>query len=81
MVEENSQQWPYPPYAILNYGEVAAITGRPESTHRYLRMKGEGPRSFKLGRAVRFKAQDVYDWIEAQRAQGVGYAASEGEAS
>lgn len=59
------------------YADVAAYTGIPEGTLRYMRSRGEGPRSFKLGRAVRFDPEDVAAWVESQRAQGVGYAAEE----
>lgn len=60
-----------------NYDNVAEYTGLPASTLRYMRMKGEGPRSYKLGRAVRFDPADVIAWCEAQRAEGVGYAADQ----
>lgn len=64
-----------------SYQDVANYTGLPASTIRYLRMKSEGPRSYKLGRAVRFDPADVIAWCEAQREAGVGYAADEKESA
>lgn len=55
------------------YNEVSEVTGLPIGTLRYMRHRGEGPRSYKLGRSVRFAPEDVLAWIEAQKAEGVGY--------
>ncbi|MFE3051572.1 helix-turn-helix transcriptional regulator [Nocardia sp. NPDC059239] len=52
---------------LLTYIEVAEMTRLTVGTLRYLRHEGRGPRSFKLGRQVRYSRQDVLDWIAAQR--------------
>ena len=54
------------------YREVAEVTGLPIGTLKYMRHKGEGPRSYKLGRAVRYDPSDVLAWIQHQRSEGVG---------
>lgn len=52
----------------LNENEVSAATGIAPGTLRYWRHCGIGPRSFKLGRLVRYDPQDVQDWIDSQKA-------------
>jgi hypothetical protein len=42
--------------------------GIPEGTWRWWRHRGEGPRSFKLGRTVFYADHDVVEWIESQKA-------------
>jgi predicted DNA-binding transcriptional regulator AlpA len=53
---------------LLRMREVSALTTVPVETLRFWRQKGEGPRSFKLGKNVVYLASDVEAWIEAQRA-------------
>lgn len=47
--------------------ELVDEYGIPEGTWRWWRYRGEGPRSFKLGRTVFYDAADVAAWIEAQK--------------
>ena len=54
--------------------EVSVARGIPESTLRYYRARGEGPKSWKLGRRVVYFEDDVDAWIEAQYAKAVGEA-------
>lgn len=42
--------------------------GIPEATWRWWRHRGEGPRSFRLGRTVFYDEADVADWVAAQKA-------------
>ncbi|HYZ08251.1 MAG TPA: helix-turn-helix domain-containing protein [Pseudonocardiaceae bacterium] len=57
---------------ILTLPEVAELTRRPVATLRYWRHRGEGPRSFKLGRAVVYDEADVLEWLDKQRAKDQG---------
>ena len=51
---------------ILTYEDLATITGLTVGTLRYLRRQGRAPKSFKIGRQVRFHERDVADWLERQ---------------
>ena len=51
---------------LLLMPEVAEETRTPIDTLRYWRHVGEGPPSFKLGRRVMYRAEDVAKWIEEQ---------------
>jgi predicted DNA-binding transcriptional regulator AlpA len=63
---------------LLTISEVAAILRAPVATMRYWRHLGTGPRSFRLGRRVVYRAGDLQEWIDAQaRASNSGTAAGE----
>ena len=63
---------------LLTISEVAAILRAPVATMRYWRHLGTGPRSFRLGRRVVYRAGDLQEWIDAQaRASNSGTAACE----
>ena len=63
---------------LLTISEVAAIVRAPVATMRYWRHLGTGPRSFRLGRRVVYRAGDLQAWIDAQsRASNSGTAAGE----
>lgn len=51
---------------ILNTPEVAVLTRTPAETLRYWRHIGKGPRSFKVGRRVLYKREDVQEWFDRQ---------------
>jgi predicted DNA-binding transcriptional regulator AlpA len=51
---------------LLTIAEVAAIVRAPVATLRYWRHLGTGPRSFRVGRGVRYWRTDVTAWLEAQ---------------
>lgn len=53
--------------APLGIPEVAAMTGVPDATLRYWRHVGTGPRSYKIGRRVRYDLADVVAWLDEQR--------------
>jgi predicted DNA-binding transcriptional regulator AlpA len=44
--------------------QLAAYIGKSEAWCERARWEGEGPRFFKLGRHVRYKAEDVLSWID-----------------
>jgi len=63
---------------LLTISEVAAIVRAPLATLRYWRHLGTGPRSFRLGRRVVYRARDLRAWIDAQAdASDAAAAASE----
>ncbi len=51
---------------LLTLTEVAAIVRAPIATLRYWRHLGTGPRSFRLGRRVVYRASDLQTWITSQ---------------
>lgn len=53
---------------LLKIDEVSARYGVPEATLRYWRHKGEGPKSFRLGRRVVYRLDDCEAWLEQQYA-------------
>lgn len=53
---------------LLRTAEVAAMTGVPVGTLRYWRHRGEGPKSFRLGRRVAYFEDEVIAWVESQAA-------------
>ena len=63
---------------LLTISEVDAIVRAPIATLRYWRHLGTGPRSFRLGRRVVYRAGDLRAWIDAQAdASDAAAAASE----
>lgn len=55
-----------PDDALLTVDEVAAYCRTSPSTVRHWRLTGKGPRSYKVGRRVLYKAPEVHAWVEAQ---------------
>ena len=55
---------------LLTITEAAAIVRAPVATLRYWRHVGTGPRSFRLGKRVVYKAEDVRAWIDEQSDRG-----------
>jgi excisionase family DNA binding protein len=56
------------PY-LLTITEAADLVRAPVATLRYWRHLGTGPRSFRLGRRVLYRRDDLHDWIAQQRAE------------
>lgn len=52
---------------ILTLEEAHARTGISVETFRYWRKRGEGPKTFRLGRRVVIDETDLESWIEACR--------------
>lgn len=48
---------------LLTLGEAAALMRTAEATLRYWRHCGTGPRSFKVGRRVMYRRQDVEQFL------------------
>ena len=59
-----------PPAELLTIAEAALLLRAPVATLRYWRHLGTGPRSFRLGRRVLYRRDDLHTWIYAQRQQG-----------
>ena len=57
---------------LLTIAEAAELLRAPVATLRYWRHLGTGPRSFRLGRRVLYRRDDLLAWIDAQRQQGGG---------
>jgi excisionase family DNA binding protein len=54
---------------LLTIAEAADLLRAPVATLRYWRHLGTGPRSFRLGRRVLYRRDDLYAWINHQRAE------------
>ena len=61
---------------LLTLAETATIVRVPEATLRYWRHLGEGPHSFRIGRAVRYWRSEVFAWLEAESERNTSCAAS-----
>ena len=55
---------------ILILDEVADLTRTSPNTLRFWRHQGTGPHSFKLGRRVVYREEDVLAWMQAQYEAG-----------
>lgn len=55
---------------LLTTAEVAAMVRAPQSTVRFWRHQGTGPRGFRVGRRVVYKVEDVQSWLDKQYAAG-----------
>ena len=53
---------------LLTLQEVANVVRVPVATLRYWRHLGTGPRSFRIGRSVRYWRTEVYMWLDSQSA-------------
>ena len=56
---------------LLTITEAAELLRAPVATLRYWRHLGTGPRSFRLGRRVLYRSDDLRIWIDARRDDGV----------
>ena len=54
---------------LLTITEAADLLRAPVATLRYWRHLGTGPRSFRLGRRVLYRRDDLHNWIAQQRAE------------
>lgn len=50
---------------LLNQQQLAEYLGKSTAWCEGARHKGEGPPYLKLGRHVRYKAEDVLEWMNA----------------
>ena len=59
------------PPELLTITEAADMLRTPVATLRYWRHQGIGPRSFRLGRRLLYRRDDVHAWIDAKRENAV----------
>ena len=52
--------------SLMSLGDVADYLGVPVRTVYSWRATGKGPRGFRVGKYVRYKASDVDAWLERQ---------------
>ncbi len=57
---------------LLTIGEVAAYLDVPVETLRKWRAQRQGPKAIKLGRHLRYRPEDVDQWVTEQEANGDG---------
>jgi predicted DNA-binding transcriptional regulator AlpA len=50
---------------LLDYSELSRITRKSVVTLRRYKMLGIGPRHIQIGRNVRFRREDVIEWLES----------------
>ena len=55
---------------LLTITEAADVLRAPVATLRYWRHLGTGPRSFRIGRRVLYRRDDLHAWIDVQHRQG-----------
>jgi hypothetical protein len=60
---------------LFTITEAAELLRAPVATLRYWRHLGTGPRSFRLGRRVLYRSDDLRSWIDAQHDDQVSPAA------
>ena len=61
-----SPETPHAGDELMTMQEVADIVRVPVATLRYWRHLGTGPRSFRIGRSVRYLHTEVVHWLEEQ---------------
>jgi len=54
---------------LLTITEAADLLRAPVATLRYWRHLGTGPASFRLGRRVLYRREDLHAWIDAKAAR------------
>lgn len=54
---------------VFSIDELAKAFGVSRSTLFRLRKSGKGPKSIRIGRSVRYLAEDVIAWAKAQNIQ------------
>jgi len=56
---------------LLGIPEASELLGIPQATLRWYRTQGLGPKSFKVGRRVRYRHGDCVSWLQAQESNSV----------
>jgi excisionase family DNA binding protein len=52
---------------MLSPEDLAAYLAVPLATVYRWRSRGDGPASYRVGRHVRYKLQDIEDWLQGRR--------------
>lgn len=50
--------------SLLNERDIARITGMSLASVRRWRLRRQGPRFLKIGSAVRYRIEDVTEWLQ-----------------
>jgi len=58
--------------SLLNEHDVARLIALSVASVRRWRLLGQGPKFLKIGSAVRYRQEDVLDWLESRPAGGKG---------
>lgn len=58
-----------PPERLLTVDQLAEALGVPKATVYKWTHEGTAPRSYKVGRHLRFKADDVATWLESKASE------------
>jgi excisionase family DNA binding protein len=58
---------------LLTISEAADLLRAPVATLRYWRHLGTGPTSFRLGRRVLYRRDDLRTWIDAKAGRVSGH--------
>ena len=66
MTQQQQHQQPSEAHDLLTITEAADLLRAPVATLRYGRHLGTGPRSFRLGRRVVYRSEDLRAWIDVQ---------------
>ncbi len=52
---------------LLDIDQVADRLGMTPAAMHSMRYRGDGPRAVKIGRKLRFRADDIDAWIDSRR--------------
>lgn len=52
---------------LLDHSGLEVMTGIPQSTWRWMRHNGTGPKSIKIGRRVYYDKAEVLEWLNNHR--------------
>jgi predicted DNA-binding transcriptional regulator AlpA len=51
---------------LIGTADAAEILGLTPETLRYWRYMNQGPRSFRIGRHVKYRREDIDSWLESR---------------
>ena len=57
---------------FVDTAAVATYTGMKSGTFEKMRVCGDGPKYYKIGKAVRYRLEDVDEWLAARCAGNTG---------
>lgn len=64
---------PGPEAELLTITEAADLLRAPVATLRYWRHRSIGPHSFRLGRRVLYRREDLHAWIDGEAGRTRGH--------
>ncbi|MFF5230221.1 helix-turn-helix transcriptional regulator [Dactylosporangium sp. NPDC000521] len=54
---------------LWSHEQAAAYLGITEQTLHYMNYKGEGPKSYKVGKYRRYRQREIDAWLETRSSQ------------